>query len=268
MSGVIWSPDRTQPGGSASIKVKDCILYRALRLARVTGGPGRTPNPEQYVDALISLNGLLDSLNINRSAIYTVQPARYTLSPPKKFYTIGIDPLGLTIADFNAPRPIYIQDARLILTSSPSPVFLPLKVIRQDSAWASIVVREMPSTIPLYIYPDNDSPIEKLYFWPYPTQTNDVELWTWEPLTQFASLDDPVIAPTGYMDMLVYQLAVRLGDQFGTAAAMSANVISDARKMLGRVKALNEPNVPMGSADYGTRGTPTADFNYMTGTMP
>jgi hypothetical protein len=264
---IIWGPNGPTGGGTSSLKVQDAILYRALRLARVTNGPGRTPNPEQYVDALISLNGLLDSLNIQPGAIYTVQPARYTLAPPKTFYTIGIDPTGAVTADFQAPRPIHIDRARLVLTSSPSPVYLPLH-IATDAQWASIVVREIPVTIPQIMYCNYDHPIAKLFFWGYPTQANDLEMWTWQPLTQFTSLNDPVVAPAGYLDMLTYQLAVRLGDQFGTSAAMSPNVAADARRMLGRVKALNDPNSPIGSADAGAAGRRGGgDFNYLTGTI-
>ena len=52
-----------------------------------------------------------------------------------------------------------------------------------------------------------------------------------------------------------------------TFALMSPNVISDARIKLGKIKALNDPNHPMGTTDAGTRGKPAGDFNYMSG-MP
>lgn len=261
---MIWGPGGPTGGGSTSLKVQDAILYRALRLARITGGPGRTPNPEQFVDALISLNGLLDSLNIQPGVIYTTQPARYTLAPPKTFYTIGIDPTGAVTADFPVDAPVRIDQARLVLNSVN---WLPLH-IADAAEWSTLVVREMPSSVPTALYYDYAFPIAKLYLWGYPTVSNDLELWTWQTLKHFASLNDPVIAPEGYLDMLTYQLAVRLGDQFGTAAAMSPNVISDARRMLGRVKAMNDPNKPMGSADYGTRGRRGGDFNYVSGTIP
>jgi len=264
MPGPIWSPYGQTGGGSASLKAQEAILYRALRLARVTGGPGRTPNPETFVDALISLNGLIDSLNIQPGAIYTTQQARYTLSPSQPSYTIGIDPTGLVTADFNAPAPIRIDEAKLVLNGVN---WLPLRIV--DAAeWSTLVVREMASSVPTTLYCDYQHPISTLYLWGYPTVANDLELWTWAPLTQFTSLNQKVNASEGYMDMLTYQLAVRLGDQFGTFALMSPNVISDARKMLGRVKAMNQPNGPMGSVDAGTRGAPGGDFNYLTGTLP
>ena len=259
---VIWAPGGPTGQGSTSIKVQDVILYRALRLAGVTGGPGRTPSPEQLVDALISLNGLIDSLNLHRGAIYTIQPNRYTLTPPKPSYSIGIDPLGLVTADFNAPRPIYIENARLVLTSSPVEVYLPLR-IATDLEWSSIAVRAIPVTIPQVMYCDYDYPIAQIFFWGYPTEANDLELWTWKDVKEFSSLNDPVICPVGYIDMFCYQLAVRLADQFRTP--ISPNVISDARRMLSRIKSVNDPNGPMGSADYGTRGWKSGDFNYLTG---
>src|SRR5215472_9334608 len=98
----------------ASIQLKDQILYRALRLAQVTRGPGRTANPEQFQDALIALNGMLDSLNIQHDGIFSINNNRYTLVPSKLSYSIGIDPLGIQTADFSAPRPIRIDQARLV----------------------------------------------------------------------------------------------------------------------------------------------------------
>ena len=251
----------------ASIVLRDQILYRALRLAQITRGPGRIANPEQLNDALIALNGMLDSLNIQHDGIFSVNNNSYTLTPSKTNYTIGIDPLGVAHADFAAPRPIRIDKARLVLTSSPTQVYLPL-AIATHMEWASIVVRQIPTTIPQILYCDYAYPLANLFFWGYPTQANKVELWTWQPFTTFASVVDNVILPPGYPDMLCYNLAVRLADQFGTVAP--PNVMTEARKTLARVKALNTPSTPIGTTDGGTRGDrrgggSQADFNYMSG---
>jgi hypothetical protein len=263
--GIVWGPGGPPTGPGLSLSVQDAILYRALRLAQITRGPGRTANPEQFNDALIALNGMLDSLNIQRDAIYTIDNARYTLTPPKTSYSIGQDPTGMTVADFNAPRPINIDQARLVLTSSPTPVYLPLRIATPEE-WATITVRQMPTTIPQVLYYDADFPLANLYFWGYPTQANDVELWTWSPLPQYFAITDSVIVPPGYADMLCYNLAVRLADQFGTVAP--PNVMTEARRTLGHVKALNGMTTPMGSADWGARSMSTpdrGDWNYLYG---
>lgn len=251
----------------ASIVLKDAILYRALRLAQITRGPGRTANPEQLNDALIALNGMLDSFNIQHDAIFSIDNQRYTLTPSKRSYSIGIDPTGLKTADFHAPRPIRIDQARLVLTSSPTPVYLPLFVATADQ-WATITVRDIPTTVPEVLFCDYDYPLSNLFFWGYPSVRNDVELWTWQPFSTFSAITDSVVMPPGYADMCVYNLAVRLSDQFGTV--LPPNVMTEARRTLGRIKALNSPSTPMGSNDYGTegdryRGGGRGDWNYMSG---
>src|SRR5215831_18091261 len=147
----------------ASIQLKDAILYRALRLAQITRGPGRTANPEQFNDALLALNGLLDSLNIQHDAIFSINNDRYHLTPSKRSYSIGIDPLGVKLADFRVPVPIRIDQARLVLTASASPVYLPLTLATAEQ-WASITVRDVPTTVPQVMYCDYDYPIANLWF--------------------------------------------------------------------------------------------------------
>ena len=247
----------------ASIQLKDAILYRALRLAQITRGPGRTANPEQLNDALLALNGLLDSLNIQHDAIFSINNDRYHLTPSKRSYSIGIDPLGVKTADFQVPVPIRIDQARLVLTAPASPVYLPLTLATAEQ-WASITVRDVPTTVPQVMYCDYDYPIANLWFWGYPTAGNDVELWTWQPLGRFTAITDSVVMLPSYVEMLVYNLAVRLADQFGTV--LPPNVMSEARRLLGRIKAVNNPSLPMGSNDYGTEGDRyRGDFNYMAG---
>jgi hypothetical protein len=232
-------------------------------LAQVTRGPGRTANPEQLNDALIALNGMLASLNIQHDAIFSVDDNRYTLTPPKLSYTIGIDPLGVQHADFAVPRPVRIDQARLVLTNSPTPVYLPLMLATADQ-WASITVRQVPTTVPQVMFCDYDYPLANLFFWGYPTARCDLELWTWHPFSAFSTITDSVVMSPGYVDMCVYNLAVRLADQFGTVCP--PNVLTEARRTLGRIKALNSPSTPMGSNDLGTRGErDRGDFNYMSG---
>jgi hypothetical protein len=253
----------------ASIALKDAVLYRALRLAQITRGPGRIATPDQFQDALGALNGMLDSLNVQHDGIYSVNNNQYTLTPPKTNYTIGLLPTGPQTADFQVPRPIRIDQARLVLTNSPTPVYLPL-ALATHSEWATIVVRKVQTTVPRVLYCDYGYPLANLYFWGYPTSACNVELWTWQPFTAFTTITDNVIFPSGYVDMLVYNLAVRLADQFGTV--LPPNVQVEARRTLARVKALNSPSTPMGSNDSGTRderyrgGSGTrGDFNYYAG---
>lgn len=250
-----------QSGGLGTLSVGNVIIYRALRLARVLQGPSQGPSPEKLADGLIALNGLLDYLTAQQGAIYTKRQDRYTLQPSQVTYTIGIDPTGQQTANFNAVRPVRIDRASLVLTGTNPPVFLPMSLLTPEE-WASLVVRTIPTTVPRRLYCDYANPISTLYFWGYPTAGNDVELWTWQQLAQFQTIDDQVTLPPAYLDMLVYNLAVRLSEMFGTN--ISSSVLLQARQMLGRVKALNNPSPQIASADFGRQHS-RPDFNYFSG---
>ena len=212
------------------MRVQDQILYPALRLAGVLGAAGRGASPSQLADAFASLNRMMDSWTIQNLLIYTIRSDRYTLTPSQVSYTIG--PVG---ADFTAPRPVEITQANIVLAGSPA-VHCPLKLI-DDQEWASISVREIPTTLPLKLYNDGAYPNSRLYFWPYPTAANDLELFTSSQLTRFAKQTDDVSFPPGYEDALVYNLAVRLSGQFGTV--LRGDVAATAKEGKALVKSRN-----------------------------
>src|SRR5262245_33162579 len=106
-------------GGSAPppgvvVQVGPGLLYPALRKAGVTLGPQRTPSVAQYQDAIDELNRLTGSLNCDRLNIYSHQRVELPLVAGQKTYTIGQDPTGGTVADFDVPRPQFIEAANII----------------------------------------------------------------------------------------------------------------------------------------------------------
>lgn len=234
------------------------ILYPALRLAGVVTGAQRGATEEQMEDAFQSLNRMLDAWNNQRLNIYTTRIDRYTLTPSKTSYTIGPD----VRADFNAPRPHKITNANIVTTTGGSEVHLPLRIIT-DQQWAWKRLREIPTTIPTELYDDGAFPVSRLYLWGYPTVANDLELFTWSLLTQYAAQDDTVQLPPAYLDGIVYNLAVRLSGQFGTM--LRPDVDREATRLRGIIKAGNAPAPQIASADYGMRGRGGSSFNYLSG---
>ncbi len=235
------------------------LLYPALRLAGILGAPGRTASTSELADAFDALNRLLGSWTIQDELIYTIQAARYNLSPSKPSYTIG--PTG---ADFTAPRPVRITQATLVLLG-PSELHLPLNLLT-DAQWAHRRLREIPTSVPTDLYNDCAYPNSRLYLWGYPTMANDLELFTWQALSSFPSQAAAVSLPPGYANAICYNLAVALSDQFGTV--LRPNVLVTARRTSAWVKANNAPSPAVPSADFGTRGGQGGGtFNYVTG-MP
>jgi hypothetical protein len=221
----------------------------------VVTGPQRQASASEMADAFQALNRMLDSWSTQELLIWTVRIDRYTLDPPQTSYTIGPG------ADFNAQRPERIEAANIVLAGM-SEVHVPLRIL-SDKEWAEKRLRVIPTSIPTQLYYDNNYPIAKIYLWGYPTAGNDLELFTWQIIPQFATQVDAVQLPPGYLDAAVYNLARRLCAQFGTV--LRPDVAEAATKTLARIKGANASSPIIASADFGMKITKRGDFNYLTG---
>ena len=93
-------------------------------------------------------------------------------------------------------------------------VFLPLQQL-SDEEYSSIRLRGMTNQWPTQVYDNGNYPLRTLSFWPVPTTRQGVELWLWEPLNVYASLDEELNLPQGYERYLKFALAVELAAEFG-----------------------------------------------------
>jgi hypothetical protein len=230
------------------INVGTGLLYPALRKAAVTLGPGRTPSPAQFQDAIDELNRLAGSLNCDRLNIYTNQRVEFPLSAGQKTCTIGQDPTGQTIADVDAPRPEFIEAANIIASSGGSDLRSPLALLTVLQ-WPDIALQDLPATIPEALYNDRAYPLATLYLYGQPMAGCRLELFYWLLVPTFLSESDVVLLPPGYEDALVLNLAVRLAPHF--QRAVDPDVRADAQKALLRLESINAPQ-PL--ADIGGLG--------------
>lgn len=233
-----------------SATTNQTLLRAALRKAGVTLAPGRPPAPEQITEAINEENRMIGSWNVDPLKIFTENRSIYTTIPNQQTNTIGIDPTGTSVADFNGPRPFAINAANLLLYPSTDPppnplasggwnasqwdatqwnadtsqsssgddptqqiqnVRRPIKIwIRQD--WQRHRFQGV-YTYPEGLYYDANydaNGFGTIYWYPIPNQAYWVELFTWQPLQKFGSPADLVILPDGYEDAIVNNLAVRL----------------------------------------------------------
>ena len=119
-----------------------------------------------------------------------------------------------------ADRPVRIEAAEIVLSTGGSTVYLPM-VILTAAQWADTRLRSFPTTFPTKLYPDYAYPNCNLYMWGTPTQVNGIELWTWQQAKQFLTSSDTIAVPPGYLEAMVNNLAVRMGEQFGTTQLMA-----------------------------------------------
>jgi len=232
------------PAGLTPRQVGQGLLYPALRKAQVTIGPGRTPSPAQFQDAIDELNRLTGSLNCDRLNIYSIARLELPLDPVKASYTIGLSPDPFIAADFPVERPHGIESANILVDGGlPYPL-----AIATDLQWAN---RAQPilNSIPEVLYNDRAYPISTLHFYGQPASGLALELFVWTLVPAFATVTDVVLLPPGFEDALVLNLAVRLAPHF-QRDAVPPDVRRDAQLSLMRLQSINAPR-PIAELGFG-----------------
>lgn len=267
--GALWgsggSGSTTNPPAGTTLISR--LIYAALRRARVVLAPGRTPSNDQYAELLDEVNRMIGTWNCERPRIYTT-----TISDPlpldgSKTYTIGIDPAGQATADFSIARPQEIVKANLLFPSEPT-VRRDIHLLT-DQEWGNIVVQDIPNAPMFSLYNDGGYPFSTLYCWPQSPAGYSLELFYWQAIPKFTSLDDAVTLPDGYEDAIVLNLAVR-ADQMAwpVKEPMNPSVRQDALRALAAIASKNAAPPPKVSscAPSGYSGSRRGDFNWLSGT--
>lgn len=232
-------------------------VYDLLRLALQTAGAiGQNENPsaDEAQDAIMILNDMMDSWSIQKSFVYTVQRTVFTIPSLKQIYTLG--PGG----DFNAPRPVRIEEVYVQLIGSGDTTELPVDVVDYDQ-WAEITVKGTASEITRTMWPDYQYPMINCSMWPVPNATQNFVFYMWQLLSQFTTINQTISLPQGYRRAIRYNLAVELFMSYGEDVPPSIQKIAD--DSMAEVKRVNRKILLMG-CDAALL-TKSRTFNYLTG---
>jgi hypothetical protein len=189
------------------------IITRALNLAGRLG-PGRTAGPSETTAALSRLNEMLDAWGAEPLMVYQIVTATYSLAAAQQIYQIGPSALH-----FNTTRPVRIEEANIIYCNQR----YQLKLLTPQE-WSAVKDSHIAETgltgvIPRELWNNQASPISSLYLWPIPS-TNDtqIELFTWQPIAEFASTSVNVTLPPAYLEALRFNLAASFAAEVGKGA--------------------------------------------------
>lgn len=242
------------------------IIKGALRLINVLG-TGEQLDADEGQDALVILNEMIDSWQAQRLKVFSEERQVFPLTAGKQVYTIGIDPIGATTADFNVPRPARIDHMGVLqINSTPQPIELPIDYLT-DTQWADIPVKNVTSSLPQVCYDDGDYPFRNLNFWPIPNTVVDTVIYSWQPLNQFVDLGSTKYAfPPGYWLAIRYSLAEYLAPEYGAAAIAAAMAIkeraADARAI---IESINAPVIDL-RVDAGLMNNDQGLYNWISDT--
>ena len=215
-------------GGGATVGVPLYqILIPALRIAGITILPGTTPSIDQYAELIPQTNRMMSSYNLDGHRIYTANINQFPLTGGQKKYTIGPG------ADFDTTRPVYITYAVLMFPTNP--VYRqPVRITLDESEWMNIPVQDIagaPCSILYYDSGLDENGWGNIYLYPQPPTGYTLELATdLQMKSDFTSVDDLVILPPGYEEMMVTNLAIRCATMYPHESILSP----DARDMAAR----------------------------------
>lgn len=235
------------------MKIRDLVRLSMLNIGVLA--EGEDPSASQLQDAITSLNMMLDTWSTEKLFIYTIAQETFNVVGGQQIYTMG--PGG----NFNTSRPIFIETAAMrIQYGSPQQIDIPIPVFNIDQ-WARISVKNTQSVFPTRMYFETAYPQAKVYVWPIPTQTNQIYITSWKPLSSFSTAEADFELPPGFSESVMYSLALRLCPMYGKSA--SAEIIGFAQSAKARLKTSLSKFYLM-RADDGLL-PPDKVFNYLTG---
>lgn len=231
------------------------LFKPALRIAGITMLPGIGPSTDQTGELIPAINRLVGMFNLDGLKIFNTSIDRYALTPLQSSYFIG--PSG----DFQAPRPNYIHGANVVITSASPELHLPIHMMT-PAEWEAMTITELPMAWPIAMYNDGANPDSKLYLYGFPTNANDLELFTWQALkNDFTAISDAVYLPDGYEAAIVDSLALEVARLHPRDTVLRGEALVEARRAaqnsLQAVMVLNTecPRLHSEAANIGGRGS-------------
>jgi hypothetical protein len=192
---------------------------------------GETPNADQEEAARLVLNRMLSAWSIDGLLVHAIVREEFTLASGQASRTIG------TGGNFDTSRPIRIVQAKLEDQSQTDTPEYPLEVVTTDQ-WASIVDKAVTSYIPRRIWLDGSYPLNIIYFWPIPSATNKLVLYSEKPLTSFSNVTTSFSFPEGYEEAVVMNLGRKLARSYGKA--LDQDYLTECEELKGNIRRLNQ----------------------------
>lgn len=225
------------------------LISKALRKVGVLS-TGQTADSNDALEALSTLNDILEQWNLEDLMLLTSNAGVYALTANVNSYTIGATGAFVDIA------PIEVLSAYLRI---PGNLDVPLDVISYGD-YLRVVQKTTTGTYPSVVSLQNTIPNGTLYLWPTPSAGLSLVLEANVQITQLADLSTTLVLSNGYQKAMVDCLAYELCIEYGRTD-MIEEIKDSARISKMNVKRKNAPKDTMSfdsallSANSGRRYT-------------
>lgn len=208
------------------------LINGALRLIGQLA-EGETPSAETSSDALLAMNQMIDSWNIERLSVFSTRDQVFTWPVDEISRTLG--PTG----NFVGSRPVKLDDATYYRDPSTN-VSFGIKFINQQQ-YDGIAVKTVTSTYPQVIFVNETYPDVSMFIYPKPTRSLEWHFISVEPLSQPATLATDLALPPGYLRAFRYNLACEIAAEFGVEPSQQVKRIAmSAKRNLKRVNSTDD----------------------------
>lgn len=209
------------------------LINQSLRVLGVIGA-GETPSAADSADALTALNGLLQSLSLQRLSVYAEALDSKTLIPAQSAYTIGTN----GAPDWSTQRPNAIKSAYLRVGQNDYPI----QIIDQTT-YDSFVDKFVQSAMPNRLFYNATAPNGTIYLYPTPSAANVLYIRSWRLIESFATLSEDIDLPNGWLRALKFGLARELSAEYGKQ--ITQDIERQWLESIGDIKRLNASNRPI-----------------------
>lgn len=193
------------------------LIDKALQRINVIA-PGQTPATEERNDALIALNNLIQSWNTEQTTLFAVTLQTVTLTGAASY------PL--------ATRPRRIKSAAVLTTAGAGQA----PALVDAVGWSSILDKSRTGLFAEALYCDYAYPTATISLTPRPG-SGTLEIYSYTPLSTYASLSTNQTLPDGYDRALIGALAVELAPEYGRP--VDEVLLGTAREAKQSITALN-----------------------------
>jgi len=242
------------------------LITGSLRLINVVQA-NESPTADDMNISMTALNAMIDSWSTERLSLFLLRQYYFQLVAGQKEYTIGAG------AQWDIARPMSIEKITTTLwgtitynpltglnelDNNPTIFDVPMEGLT-DAQYAAVPVKNQTAPYPLKWYDNGNYPTRTISMWPVPTTNPVVTLWMFQPLADYATLDDVLMFPKGYERALRFNLALELSAEFGKE--VPEDVIRTAVFSKANLKRLNS-RVYIMRNDLGISAPGPGVYNY------
>lgn len=212
------------------------LVHSAMRLIQVSA-QDTDLTASELQDGIEVLNRMIDQWGVEELMLYQVTRESFSSVANQQMYTIGNG------GDFDTIRPTKIIGAYFTLSNGSLPVDYPINILGWDD-FNAIRLKTLTTNFPMYLYYQPDFPLGKIYIYPlFASSAESLTLTSWKPLGLISDPAATIELPPGYWDAIVFNLAVRMAEEYQfdirpQTAAIAQNGLRLIKRMNQRVTTL------------------------------